>query len=466
MNSLLILLLAVWNMFLFYNDHYGLSVILFMLPLLYFIYYYLKNNDLVKNKKGLLLIIPISLLSLTYLIFDNEFFHYLNKFVIPILILLMFVLTVKPTFDLKTIVTNIFNLLIEPFRKFSLVIKKLREDVSLKLNISENVLKNIGSVLLIIPIIVVILLLLTSADMEFSNLVGNILEVPRKFFEGFEAEQFIWKFFVSLIFFLYFGGTLYYLSSNFVTQNVYVAGNNKKSNRTIIILMVVLNVIYFVFDIIQIKSLMLHYVSKGINYAEYAREGFFQLMFVSLINIIIILKANKYTDKMKLINSLSITMVIFTFVIIVSSILRMNLYESMYGYTVLRLLVYVTLFTEIILIIPLTFYILNSEFNITKYSMIILITVYTFINFINMDSIIAKRNIQRYYDKNDIDIVYLKNYHTDNVSDLINLYETTNDENLKMSLRNYLIKFVDTSYDFQGFNFSKCNAKKEISRLK
>ena len=465
MNSLFILLLSIWNMFLFYNDQYGLSVILFIVPLLYFIYYYLKKYKLLKNRRCLLLMIPIVLLSLTYLFFNNEFFYYLNQFVIPILILLMFVLTLHPNFNLKNIVTDICNLLVEPFRKFSLVIKKFKEDISEKLHINDNVLKNLVSILVVIPIVAIILMLLTSSDMEFNNLVGNILKMPRDFFESFDINNFIWKVFSSALFFLYFSATLYYLSGNFITKKPYISKTKNNDNKTIFILMIVLNVIYFVFDIIQIKSLMFHYVGLNINYSEYAREGFFQLMLVSLINMIIVLKANKTDDRTILINVLSIIMVIFTFVIIISSILRMNLYESMYGYTLLRLLVYITLFTEIILIIPLILYIINNKFNITKSFIIIIITVYTAINFINIDSIIAKRNIQRYFDNKDIDIEYLENYHTDNVRDLIVLYENTNDYNLKQSLYNYLDKSIDTSYDLQGFNISKYIAKREISKI-
>ena len=35
----------------------------------------------------------------------------------------------------------------------------------------------------------------------------------------------------------------------------------------------------------------------NINYADYARQGFFQLMFVSVINLIVILVTKKYAAK-------------------------------------------------------------------------------------------------------------------------------------------------------------------------
>ena len=53
------LLLVVLNSILIVNQSLGINVILFTIPLLVFLYYYLKLNKLIKNKKGLLFFIPI-----------------------------------------------------------------------------------------------------------------------------------------------------------------------------------------------------------------------------------------------------------------------------------------------------------------------------------------------------------------------------------------------------------------------
>ena len=84
----------------------------------------------------------------------------------------------------------------------------------------------------------------------------------------------------------------------------------------------------------------------------------------------------------------------------------MFLYEQEFGYTLLRLLVYISLFTETICLIPTIIYIIKDKFNIVQSYMIILITMYVIINYINIDKIIAVNNIDRYYKKKDIDLVY------------------------------------------------------------
>lgn len=143
----------------------------------------------------------------------------------------------------------------------------------------------------------------------------------------------------------------------------------------------------------------------------------------------------------------------------------MYMYESEYGYTLLRLLVYITLITEVILLIPTIIYITNSKFNIIKHYMVILISIYTIINFINIDYIIAYRNVNRYLKKEDIDIYYLMNNHTDNIPVLIDLYNETDDLKIKQTLKNYFSFMKKPIKHFQEFNVSKVISNKKIDLL-
>ena len=75
--------------------------------------------------------------------------------------------------------------------------------------------------------------------------------------------------------------------------------------------------------------------------------------------------------------------------------------------------------------------------------MVILISIYTIINFINIDYIIAYRNVNRYLKKEDIDIYYLMNNHTDNIPVLIDLYNETDDLKIKQTLKNYFSSSIN-----------------------
>ena len=88
--SFIILCIIILYLQLFYGNRLGINVILFIGPLLGFLYYVLKQNKKINNKKGLLFMIPIILLSIFYLIYDNVFFKVFNVLVITELFLFMY----------------------------------------------------------------------------------------------------------------------------------------------------------------------------------------------------------------------------------------------------------------------------------------------------------------------------------------------------------------------------------------
>lgn len=458
-----ILLLAIGNSILFYDKEFGLSVILFIIPLLCFLYYVFKEKDLVKNKYGLLLLIPIVLLSLTYFIYNNNFFGIMNLVIIPLLFVIMYIMTVNPSDKIVQFLKAVMILFFKPFKYLDDFCRQLGDYISAKVKVSDKAKRVIKSVVIILPILFIILSLLSSADMIVNSIFSGLFNWLEDIINDFSLYGVIGRLIHMSLLFIYLSLVILFLIKDFSTVETVSKEKTTKDNFTIKLLLTVLNIVYVIFDIIQIKSLVFHSVGDGITYAEYARQGFFQLMFVSLINISIILYSKKYKkEDNKYINIMSIIMVVLTFVIIVSSFLRMNLYEQEYGYTLLRLLVYITLFTEVILLIPTVKYIINPQTKILNYYVVIIVSVYTFINFINIDGVIAERNILRYYDNSKLDLHYLENYSMDNVSCLIKLYDKTVDKKIKKDLKLYLTRLDTSMNGFQEWNVSKWYAKKLI----
>ena len=266
----------------------------------------------------------------------------------------------------------------------------------------------------------------------------------------------------------------------------------KKESYTIRMMITVLNLVYLVFCFTQIKVL---FTEQNIKYSEFARKGFFQLMIVSLINIVMILKANNKNlrenekqDKYK--KKMCIVMVIFTLVIIISAFARMTLYQQNYGYTRLRVLVDLTLITEIILLIPTVIYILENKINLIKTYFVIIVTMYCIVNFVNIDKFIVKNNINRYKETGNIDLNYLiEMNNTDLVEQLLELdntefkyseklYSQSNiDKQLikekierqKKMLDEYLTnlkKNLNETYTVAEFNLPKMRAKSILNNRK
>jgi len=234
-------------------------------------------------------------------------------------------------------------------------------------------------------------------------------------------------------------------------------------------LLIILNVIYIIFDIIQVRSLLLHHVGDGIVYSEYARSGFFQLMIISIINISILL-ITKHCKEEKIHKHMSLVMVLLTFVIILSSLYRMYMYDMAYGYTFLRLMVYVTLITELLLLIPTIIYIYKDKFKILKYYLIIIVSIYSIINLVSIDKVIAYNNINRYYRSDKLDYEYLENYRADNIPILYDLYKNTKDNDLKNVLEDYFIRLRFNSSLFGKdrlfeYNISRDEANKIINEF-
>lgn len=83
------LILSIWCIAMFFDKSIGLSMILFIAPLTYYLIYILEKNKKIVNPKAKKLIIPIVLLASTYFIFNNSFFNAINVLVIPTLLIIM-----------------------------------------------------------------------------------------------------------------------------------------------------------------------------------------------------------------------------------------------------------------------------------------------------------------------------------------------------------------------------------------
>ena len=332
-----LLLLCILNSIVLFDQSFGINIIIFTIPFLIFLLVYMKVNKLINNKKGLLFLIPILVLS-TVSSFYSNIFILLNVLVIPVLYILFFIYTTNPTYNIIDLLKKATLQIFLPFGKIGNFFVVVTIGIREKVKLNDNTKKFLKALLIVVPVTLLVLWLLTSADMVFGNYFSNIFKV----FDYIPNTNIIGRIISILILFTYIGSVLIYSINPEKTET-------KRKNLdyyTIRLLLTVLNVIYIVFDIIQIRSLLLHHVGNTITYAEYARQGFFQLMFISVINLIIIL-LSKSTKETKYNKIMSISMIFLTLIIIASSFIRMYLYESTYGYTILRLGVYIILITEV-----------------------------------------------------------------------------------------------------------------------
>lgn len=469
------LILAIWSIVLFYGKQIGLSMLLFIIPITYYLIFILEKNNKIENNKAKILLIPIILLASTYLIYDNHFFNNLNLIVIPLLIIIMLVSLFTNVFNLEIWIEKAVELVFDPIAYLGETLKKIKLSIlrkfKLKSKDNNNSKKVFKGLLITIPIALVIIGMLASADQEFSNVLYSVIRVIGKAFGNMQFMEIAVRLVLIIIVFIYLSSFFDNIISNFKIEKEDKEDKNQKDNTTIKMIITTLNIIYLVFSIIQIKALIVR--DEYINYADYARQGFFQLMIISVINLIMILiaKSKSYKNN-KFTNIMCLLMILFTFILIVSSAIRMYFYEQAYGYTFLRLAVYFALLTEAILLIPTILYVLNKKKNLLRTYFSIVVTMYVIINLVNIDNIIASRNVTRYIETGKIDMVYIEsNTGTDAIKQIIRILQSDKDENgTKQIASNYLIntydKLINENTDFRDFNISKTLAKYLIEKIK
>lgn len=107
-----------------------------------------------------------------------------------------------------------------------------------------------------------------------------------------------------------------------------------------------LNLLFLSFVVVQVRYFFggagLVQVSAGLTYAEYARRGFFELVWVTALMLPLLLGAHWLLRKEnsrheRLFRLLAGMQVVLLFVIMTSAIARMRLYQRQYGLTELRL---------------------------------------------------------------------------------------------------------------------------------
>ena len=473
-------ILSILQSILFWEKEPGISVILFVISFLVGIIFLMYKHQKVENKKAFILAIPITLLSATYFVYHNTLFQTINVLAIVLLTIIMCIYATRLHVKIQEFLVKAIALLAGSFESISDVIDSLKNKFKKKEDIehekSEKLKQGLKSFVYAIPVIFIVFILLMSADSVFANIFANIFDEFKNIFMAENFVMFCIRMCIIIIFFFIFSGffvnilkkdTMFNSESEEKIVEIHI------EKMTINMILTILNIFYFIFSIIQFTSLFSNINTNDFDYATYARQGFFQLMIISFINIVMIMlaKVNKgntssYTKGM------SILILLFTMVILLSAFFRMNLYEKAYGYTYLRLFVYYILVTEFILILPIGLWILDRKIDILKWTIGIVTIMYMILNFSNIESTIAKRNVDRYFEnqeENEIDLEYLFHHTgTDAIGQMKRLLNAK-DETVVKRVKEYLLQekedLQDTETSWQETNLSEIKAKEELINI-
>lgn len=310
--------------------------------------------DMVKNKKAYWFLIPIVLILLSGIVIKIDLSNmFLNIIVLPLLISMFFFSLTNTHYEISDQVINFFFKLF-PSGLFS-NLKCIKTIGNEKNDSKKKTIFNIFiGILISIPIIAILLSLLATADKYFSFFVGKISD---NIFATFNFGNIISNLFVIVISFI----TLFSIFVN-LFKNTDTKGNEKvyhNVNSTIVsTILVLVNFVFTLFLVSEISKLTNNFLQLPIEYtyAEYAREGFFQLLFITAVNFGIILYfvyCTKVIETKKIIKYLLTILTCFSIMLIFNSYYRMFLYVNAYTFTILRLQVLLFLTMELFIFVIL-----------------------------------------------------------------------------------------------------------------
>lgn len=418
-----------------YGNATGLNILLFSLVMLW-------GLTVVSEKKPTTrlsqIILSLSLVqSLQLIIFSNESTHILSLLSLPGLIAL-YGLTLQMNLpkglDSQLFFKTIHRLWIAPFQSFVFTLPILQKfkngKDSFKLTgVKKDVLMGIA---FSIPILLIAFALLSSSDFVFNHMLSSFFKDMTNPFEEFFGIGTYLMLFVTLY---CFGFLFSYLVSSSHPKDP-IQLKQHWSPVMAMTLLILVNALYLFYASIQIPHLYfkLGSLPQNYTYAEYARSGFFELVFLALLNmtlscLFIRFVQSDNSKSEKWFKSLNTLMSILTMNFLISSFYKLCLYEQAYGYTHLRLWVQCFTIALGLCLIWLIQSIWKPTFNGFNACALTLMIAFTMTTYGVNDAVIAKWNISHYKVTHQLDVDYLSSLSSEAADTLLNF--ETNDPKLK-----------------------------------
>ena len=476
------LIYAIFYTFCLYRNASGITYPFFVIGTLCYFFFFMQKLGVPYKKDSVFYIVSIVLLGISNCLTGSPQLLAMNKCGIFLLAFILMIHTVyldkswnfpKYFSALAQMTGIIFVCLFRPFGDMISYFDARKKNKDGKKSYFLPVL--IG-IVIAVPLLLFVTLLLASADAVFASIFSSLLE--------------------SINFNTIFGTAFMTIMIFFASYAVIAAFGMKEvkeditDHRTLepviaIIVTVTLSVIYLIFSVIQILYLFIGNMKlpDGYTYSSYAREGFFQLLTVCILNLLIVLVCLYLFRDNTALKAILTVISGCTFIMILSSALRMLMYINRYNLTFLRIFVLWSLAVIFLLMAGVTISIYMNKFPLFTYSMIVVTVFYIGLSFSHPDYWIAKYNLSpqhiEYLDEYDTrdSQKYLARLSSDAapiiLDEKLNPYladyfavledeDDMNDELLWLSRYHNKIQLLSEEMHLRNFNFSLHAAEKYL----
>lgn len=259
----------------------------------------------------------------------------------------------------------------------------------------------LAGILAAVPILLIAGLLLGQADAVFGAIVENWIET---FFN-------VWNIilFITMTAFGAFG--IYGLVSGACQKNISEQELVTRNHEPVIAItcMSAVSLLYLFFSGIQVVYLFMGKGSlpEGMTYSSYARQGFFQLLFVAVMNLCMVLMNLKFFKRSSFLNGILTVICACTYVMIASAAYRMVIYVREYHLTYLRVLVLWFLILLAFLMGGVVILIYKNRFPLFGWCLVMVSVFYVGFSFMRPERMIAAYNGAHVEEWSQSDFEYL-----------------------------------------------------------
>ena len=380
----------------FYKNYVGVTFPLIVAATVAVCVLFLRKARIAWRKENIYYMAPILLLGLSTALTDSYFLVFFNTVGILLLLAVFMLRQFYPeeNWNLGQSLCNILffyicmiPMLAAPFQHFSAYFKsRKKKDVK-----NPYVKPVLLGILIGIPLLLFVVAMLNSADAIFNQYIGGGLR--------YLLDQIVLSPNVVLVIFLLLFGFFasYAFLSALTLRNMprWREKEYKKNPVTAITFIAMITAVYLIFCLIQLVFLFTGglVLPKGYTYARYAHQGFFQLLFLCIFNLVLVLCCIRLFEKNKLLKILLLVFSGCTYIMMASSALRMILYIGSYHLSFLRVLVLWFLALLAFLMAGVIAQIWKKGFPFFRYSMAMVTVFYLALSFGHPDYWIARYNV-------------------------------------------------------------------------
>ncbi len=418
---------------LFYQYRFGINYPIYLALILAMTYWALTFREDFNRKTYLFMSVAMMLIAANFCFSKNDILLFLDFMSVPVLYVLTVILSLKKDDPVGIAFVSQAFIPVVNMDKF------VRCAAGLMRTTNEGKKKVTGKILLGVLFaalaLIIILPLMISGDQAFSVLFNKFIDIEITIDTVIQTVLFV-------IVALYSFGFIYFVyhkkkEKDTVAEELKMQLTEKDPNTfayTLLTFLIVIGVVFLSFALVQILYLFAKInasLPANFSYAEYARSGFFQVWILTVINMAIILGGEKVSRAITLVRARMFHIVFSVYVVInfamtASAFYKMMMYESAYGLTRSRLLVFIILILQTLILLMLMYKIWIKSFRFFTISLILTLAFFIGVNYMNIDAIVANRNLARFETTQQLDVNYLFYFLSDDALPVLYDYAINN----------------------------------------